>query len=1007
MMPHTLHVHALPPVVASAPWPVRLWLALLCLVAWPAAAWAASLPVALVEFKHDAWSIERGAPSRINSITQTREGFLWIGSVEGLFRFDGVSFESVRMEAASSQRLVVSSLRAAKSGELWVGLARGRGVAVLRDGRLVDAQMPNPSREVNDIQEDAEGGIWVARGGRSDHVLARFHQGAWREFGPESGLPAQQMWNLHFARDGTLWVVLSNTLAYRRPGEDRFSATGLAITSRASLSEDAQGQIWISDAKGTRALHRPAGPDTFFAHPNPIGGSRLLFDRNGDLWTTTWNSGVLRIRAPGRVQPAAGPDERRIASLNATAGLTSDQTRALFQDREGNVWVGTELGLDLLRPASVIVEPDLPRNSPTSYRMAAARDGTVYVADAQALYAIAPGQNPKRVLDNGTPAEALCAAGQRGVWLFLADRVLLIEAGVVRRHPKPAGATAYGCVEDSAGRLWMPGLERGLHWLEGGSWRRWPEPTPSTSLPANAALDRDGRAVVVFRARPPQGELPFLALDAAQSKAGGIEGLLPTDAGVLVSGNRGMAMADGSSNALLSGEINPWAASLNGLAQTRDGDTWAIGDAGIVRLRSGELASAMRQPGATLGHRIFDFRDGLNSFAQKAPGAQVAVGGDGRVWFLTRRNVVRVDPAALVPNRLQPPVIVRSIQVGDQAFAAAPHVTLPAGTTTARIAFTALSLTVPGRVQFRHRMVGANSAWSAPSIQRSVLLTDLRPGHYRFEVRASNNDDLWGDQATEVALTIPATFTQSLGFKIAVAGLILLVLYGLYVVRVRQILARIRERGEERMRERERIARDMHDTLLQSVQGLILRFQSVANRLQGDPQTQQVMNQALDLAEAVLVEGRDRLQGLRRVDASDLEHEVRRLIAEQPFAPTTQASVSSHGQRRSLRPDVFDEILCIVGEALFNAARHANATKVAVHVDYGRQWLDIGVRDNGVGMAREKAAPAGQPGHFGMLGMRERARRIGAQFRIDGHSGPGTCVSLRIKAGIAYARNAC
>lgn len=1006
MMPSHPPIAAWPRGIVRARCLLRRRLILLGLLTLSLVARAASLPAALVEFKHDAWSIERGAPSRINSITQTRDGFLWIGSVEGLFRFDGVSFESVRMEAPSSPRLVVSSLRAGRSGELWVGLARGRGVAVLRDGHLVDAQMPNPSREVNDIQEDGEGSIWVARGGRSDRMLARFHQGTWQELGPESGLPAQQVWNLLFARDGTLWVVLSNALAYRRPGEARFSVTGQAITPRASLSEDAQGQIWISDGRGTRALNRPPGPDTFFAPLNPIGGTRLLFDRKGDLWTTTWNGGVLRIRAPGRAQPVAGAYRRRIASLDATAGLTSDQTRALFQDREGNLWVGTELGLDLLRPASVIVEPDLPRNSPTSYRMAAARDGTVYVADSQALYAIAPGQDPRRLLDNGTPAEALCAAGERGVWLFLADRVLRVEAGAVSRHAKPAGTSAYGCVEDAAGRLWMPGLEQGLHWLQGGEWQRWPEPVPSPSLPANAALDREGRAAVLFRGRPPQGGLPFLALDAAQARSGGIEGLLPTDAGLLVSGSRGIARADGSAAPLLSSEKHPWAASVNGLAQTPDGDTWAIGDAGIVHLRSSDLAGALRQPGLALAPRIFDFQDGLNSFVQKAPGAQVAVGGDGRVWFLTRRNVLRVDPAALVPNPLPPPVIVRSVQVGDQTLAAAPQLALPAGTTTVRIAFTALSLTVPGRVLFQHRLIGASEAWSAPSTQRNVLLTDLRPGRYRFEVRASNNDGLWSEQASEVALTIPATFTQSLGFKIAMAALALLLLYGVYLVRVRQIESRIRERGEERIRERERIARDMHDTLLQSVQGLILRFQSVAVRLHGDPQTQQLINQALDRAEAVVVEGRDRLQGLRQVGASDLEREIRRLIAELPFASSTRISVSSHGQRRSLRPDVFDEILCIVSEALFNAARHAQASEVAVQIDYGRHWLAIGVRDNGVGMAQELAAQAGRSGHFGMLGMRERAQRIRAQFRIDGSDGQGTSVSLRVRSGIAYARGA-
>lgn len=996
------------PAAVATPVPGLLWRWLLglCLLACAGLVQAASAPVPLVEFKHDAWSIERGAPSRINSITQTGDGFLWIGSVEGLFRFDGVSFEAVRMAPPASQRMVVSCLRAVRSGELWVGLARGGGVARLLDGRLVDAQMPHPSREVNDIQEDAEGGVWVARGGRSDRMLARFHDGSWQEFGPESGLPAQPVWGLLFARDGTMWVVLSHTLAYRRPGEARFSTTGHAIQPRASLSEDAQGQIWISDTQGTRALQRPAGPDTFFAHPNPIGGTRLLFDRQGDLWTTTWNSGVLRIQAPGRTPAAHGPEHRRIAALDASAGLTSDQARALFQDREGNIWVGTELGLDLLRPASVIAEPALPRNSPTSYRMAAARDGTVYVADAQALYAIEPGQSPRRVLTNASPAEALCAAGERGVWLFLADRLLHVEPGTVRRHAKPATSTAYGCAEDAEGRLWMPALERGLHWRAQGTWQRWPEATPSRSLPANAALDRHGRAVVLFRGGPPQGELPFLALDARRSPAGGIEGLLPTEAGVLVSGAGGLVRADAASPSLLSSETHPWAASLNGLAQTVDGDTWAIGDAGIVRLRSSELAEALRQPGATLAHRIFDFRDGLNSFVQKAPGAQVAVGGDGRVWFLTRRNVMRVDPAAIAPNPMQAPVVIRGVEVGSKSFPAAPEITLPAGTTTVRIAFTALSLSVPGRVQFRHRLLTDGDAWSEPTPQRSALLSDLQPGSHRFDVRASNNDGLWGDQVATVTLTIPATLTQSTGFKVAAALAALLLLYGLYLVRLRQILARIRERSEARIRERERIARDMHDTLLQSVQGLILRFQSVADHLAHDPPTQQAMGQALDRAEQVLADGRDRLQGLRRVDAGDLEHELRQLVAEAPFASTTRVNVLSAGPRRRLRPTVFDEVLCILNEALFNAARHASANEVTVHVDYGRRWLTLRVLDDGVGLTQETLDRVGHTSHFGMLGMRERAQRIGAQFQVNGQDGLGTEVSLRIKASIAYARDA-
>lgn len=957
----------------------------------------------LTAFKHDAWPHDRGAPSRINAISQTADGFLWIGSVEGLFRFDGVSFEAVPLDAPQPHKLVVSSLRAARSGVLWVGLARGAGVARWQGGRLEDAGMPRPSREVNDIQEAPDGSIWIARGGRSEGMLARFHDGAWQELGTEAGLPAQPVWGLHFARDGSLWVVLSHALACRRPGETRFTVVEQGLTPRASLAEDAQGQLWISDTRGTRALNRPAGAETFFEHPNPVGGARLLFDRQGDLWSTTWNSGVLRVKAPGSALAAGA--EARVADLDATGGLTSDQARALFQDREGNVWIGTELGLDRLRPASVVVEPEVPANSPTSYRMAAAGNGVVYVADAWALYAIHPGERPRRVLALDSPAEALCAAGDAGVWLFLADRVLRVEAGMVQRWPKPVGTTAFGCVEDAQRRLWMPALEQGLHGLADGAWQRWPEPVPSPSLPANAARGPGGRAVVLFRGRPPGGALPFDALDAGQSRAGGIEGVLPSDAGLLVSGVRGLVLAQaGPDVPLLQADSHPWAASLNGLAQTPTGDTWALGDVGIVRLRSTELARALRSPGAVPTARIFDFRDGLNSFAQKAPGAQVAVGGDGRVWFLTRRNLVRVTPAALVANPLPPPVVVRSLHAGELTLSPAAQLVMPAGTTTVRIAFTALSLSLPERVKFRHRLVGQGADWSPPDSQRTVLLPDLEPGHYRFEVTACNDDGVWALEPATVAFTIPATFTQSVAFKVGAALLILLTLYGLYLVRLRQIVARLRERGEERSRERERIARDMHDTLLQSVQGLILRFQSVADRLQGDPSARDAMTQALDRAEAVVIEGRDRLQGLRRVDASDLEHEVQRLIAEQPFAEGTRVQVSSHGHRRRLQPSAFDEILCIVSEALFNAARHARAAEVRVDVGYGAQWLEIVVRDDGVGLAGQGATPAGPAGHFGLLGMRERAQRLGAQFRVEGRPGQGTRVSLRIKAGIAYAR---
>jgi signal transduction histidine kinase len=285
-----------------------------------------------------------------------------------------------------------------------------------------------------------------------------------------------------------------------------------------------------------------------------------------------------------------------------------------------------------------------------------------------------------------------------------------------------------------------------------------------------------------------------------------------------------------------------------------------------------------------------------------------------------------------------------------------------------------------------------------------VVLQDLRPGRYRFEVLACNNDGVWSAEPATVTLEVPATFTQSLAFKLVVTVTAAGLLYWVYLLRIRQILSRLRERSEDRSRERERIARDIHDTLLQSVQGLILRFHAAVGRMQ-EPALKQSLSHALDRAEAVVVEGRDRLQGLRRASGSDLEQEIRQLIAEHPFASTTRVEVTNACQRRRLRPHVFDEVLCITGEALFNAARHSQATEVAVHIDYGAHCLTVQVHDNGIGMREKTAAFDAMQDHFGLLGMKERAARVSARLEINGEARPGTQVSLRIPARIAYARD--
>lgn len=952
---------------------------------------------ALRGFRLAHWSLEEGAPSRINSITQSTDGMLWIGGVDGLFRFDGVTFAEVE----ARDRLVVSQVMASRRGDVWIGLARGKGLMVLRGGRLQPSGMPAPSREVNDIVEAPDGAIWVARGGRSVRSLARFAGGHWEEFGAAAGLPDQQVWNILFTRDGTQWLVLDRAIYRRRPGEGRFTPTGLAVPPRASLAEDASGAVWLSDREGTRRIAQsgagPIGAGPRHSHSDLAGGTRTLFDRRGDLWEATWSSGVVRVINPlGKSGPSV------VTRLDMTMGLLSNQTRAVYQDREGNIWIGTELGLNMLRRVPITVAAGIPENSASSYRLAVDKAGVVYGAEASGVYRIAPGAEAVRVLATSNLVEALCPSPRGGMWAVLAEAVVHLGPAGGQRHAKPAGFIAQACAEDRAGRLWLPALDHGLVVLEAGRWRAWPGLGPNLGVPSNAALLPDGRAVIQFRAGAPRGATPFLGLDDRAVTSGSIEGLLRAQGTLLVSGSMGLAAPLLPGRPLLDKKRYPWAASLNGLAEGPSGETWGIGDMGIVRLRSADLGAALARPGAPVAMRLFDFRDGLNSFVQKGGGDQAVIGGDGRVWFATRRNILFIDPATITTNPLPPTVLLREIIARGRHFMPTGSVVLPAGTTRVEMTYTATSLAVPQRVQFRYRLLGADEGWTTVRNVREAVFADLGPGDYTFELLAANEDGVWSPAPVRLSFTIARAWHQTLWFTVLAALAVCGALYALFSLRLSQVSGQIRDRMLERNRERERIARELHDTMIQGVQGLILRFQAVADRFAHDPEAQAILVPALDRAEEMLVEGRDRVTGLRRMDERNILTELQRIAAQEIYPAGLIGPLQIQGQPRRLLPELVDEVLAVLTEALNNAACHSEATRVDIGVVFSRLQFSAFVRDNGKGIRRDFVSPRGRPGHFGLLGMHERARAMKARLRIESAEGFGTEIRLIVPARFAY-----
>ncbi len=943
------------------------------------------------------WSLDEGAPSRINAITQSAHGMLWIGGVDGLYRFDGMSFEKV----GGTRRMVVSDLHVARSGEIWVGLARGQGLLVYRGGQLKSAGMPGTSREVNDIIEDRSGAIWVARGGRGVRSLARYAGGHWQEFDASSGLPEQQVWNLLAARDGTLWVVLERALFRLHPGSTRFEPTSLPIVPRSSLAEDAAGGIWLSDRTGTRRIATSgAGPITtgrYFPHDEPAGGTRSLFDRHGDIWEATWSDGLVRVIDPQRPGGAA-----HVARLGMADGLLSSQTRAIFEDREGNIWVGTELGLNMLRRVPIRVATGIPVNSYSSYRLALAGDGAVYAAEATGVYRIAPGGQPVRVLATDTPVYALCAAGRDGMWAITGHAAIRLRAGRQETFAKSGEFIAQACAEDKDGTLWMPALDQGLFQLRGGRWLAWPRLGPGVGVPGNALVLGDGRAAIYFRGKIPAGPLPFTAIDDHTAPTDGVEGLLDWQGTLLTSGASGLAAPLRPGRPLLSKARYPWAASLNGIAVSTAGQTWGIGDDGIFRMETADLAAALTRPGARVPVRKFDFRDGLNSFVQKGGGSQIVVGGDGRVWFATRRNILMIEPAAVSTNHLAPTVIIRAIVAGSRRYPAVDGMTLPARTTWIEADFTATSLSVPQRVSFRYRLGGADGEWQTLGNRREAMFNDLGPGSYLFEVVAANEDGVWSTEPARLHFTIARAFYQTWWFHLlAVLGIAGL-LYAVYALRLRQVSGEIQQRMLARNRERERIARELHDTMIQGVQGLIMRFQAVADRFADDPKAQAVLIPALDRAEEMLVEGRDRVIGLRRMDDRNVVEELTRLAEQEIYPAGLISPLHVTGKPRRLLPELLDEVIAVLTEALNNAACHSGANRVDIGVVFGSLHFSAFVRDNGKGIPRDFATARGRPGHFGLLGMYERARGMKGKLRIESAEGFGTEIRLIVPARFAY-----
>jgi len=990
----------------------------------------------VTQYAHTAWIFRDGfAQGQVTSIAQARDGYLWLGTEFGLLRFDGV--RNVPWHPPGNQRLPntwIRSLLAARDGTLWIGTLEG--LASWVDGTLTE--YPElAGHSVNALVADREGTVWA--GGYLGGIgLSRTSTGTLCAIKNGSAQCDNNGWGpwvgtLYEDPGGTLWATSQTGLWRLRPGARKhYPMPMFPISSLQALNEHDAGGLLIADESGIRQFvdekvvpYPPPGARSGFKP------SRLLRDRDGGLWIGTLDRGLLHVH------------QGRTVAYTQANGLTGDFVMRLFEDREGNIWVATKNGLDRFRNLAVrtiSANQGLPSTPPWSVH--AARDGSVWVGtldglsrwnrgrvttyrtpsneSANAKQREAETGGAREVFDSGLPDDGvgtLFEDGDGRLWVSTLRGVAYLENGRFVPLRQLPGGRISSIAGDAAGDIWIVNEDHGLYRLRGATvveqipWAALKLDNPATALVPDPS---QGGLWLGFH-----GRVAYLkdgAIRASYTAADGLAEGRVNNLGFDRNGALWAAMESGLS--YVTGGRVVTLSSRNGFPcdavhwsmEDDDQSVWLYMPCGLVRVAAKELNAAVGDPTRRMQATVFDNSDGVGLRPRPALyRPQVAKTADGKFWFLPGDGVSVFDPRRLSINSLPPPVHIEQVTADRTTYVAASGLRLPPLVRDLEIDYTALSFVTPEKNRFRVKLEGRDRDWQDVGNRRQAFYADLAPGTYRFRVAASNNSGVWNETGAFLDFSIASAYYQTTWFQAASVVTVLALLWALYRFRLRQIAHDCNLRLDERVNERTRIARELHDTLLQSFQGSMLRFQSARNLLPGNPaKAVEALDGALDRADQAIVEGRDAIQNLRSsaTGVTELAQALTALAEDFAQGPDGENSsvtfhVSVAGTPRDLQPILRDDVYRIASEALRNAYRHAQADHIEAEVTYGAREVRLHIRDDGKGIDPQHLK-TGSARHWGLTNMRERAQQIGSELSLWSEVGVGTEVELRIPGALAY-----
>jgi len=984
------------------------------------------------QYAHTAWKIREGfAKGYAEAIAQTPDGYLWFGTQFGLLRFDGV--KAVPWQPPAGEDLPNSEIRGllvARDGALWIGTRTG--LASWKDGKL--ARYPElAGQDVYSLLQDREGTIWVGGLARPTGRLCEI-RGARVKCVGEDGRFGIGVWAPYEDRRGNLWAGGRDGLWRWKPGPAKLYSMPGPLPQLYTLGEGDNGEPLIATRGGIR--HFVEGK----IEPYPLLGTaqgavarRLLRDRDGGLWIGTMNRGLVHLHR-GMTDEFARSD-----------GLSGDSIVDLFEDREGNIWISTEDGFDRFRDFAVATI-SANQGLPSAWSVLAARDGSVWFGSSNGLYrwngggmtvyrrrtrplSSAVERPPPRlnrpgtvreITDSELPDDVVQSLGQddRGrLWVTTRGGVAWFEDGRFHRGSGLPGGEFYSITADGAGNVWMANEKEGLfHLVRGTIVEKIPWSVFGPNRFASILLSDAAKGGVWLGFT--QGGIAHYfggqvraSYDVSDGLGMGVVGSLRLDQdGALWAATKGgLSRVKNGRVATLNGKNGLPCDSVHWETDDDAHSVWLETACGLVRIARAELDGWVDDPRRRIQVAVFDSSDGIRSHPLPSSySPRVAKSSDGRLWFPPWDGISFIDPRHLLFNRLPPPVHIEQIIADRQAYAPSSHLRLPPLVRDLTIDYTALNLVAPEKVRFRFKLEGQDRAWREVANIRQVQYSNLAPGSYRFRVTACNNSGVWNEQGATLDFSIAPAYWQTRWFVALCVAAFMALLWALYQLRLRQLARQFNMTLEARVGERTRIARELHDTLLQSFHGLLLRFQAISNRVQPG-QIKEQLDSAINEAAEAITEGRDAVQELRAsvVETKDLAVALRtlgeELAADQAGDGSVVLDVMVEGAPRALHPIVRDEIYRIACEAMRNAFRHADATRIEVGLRYDERQFRVRVRDDGKGIDPKFLAGEERAGHFGLHGMRERTRLIGGKLTVWTAVDFGTEAELIIPASRAYA----